>query len=537
MDNVGFWGRLRVGHKIGLIGALFLTAIVGIIASTVMWLGSTETDTVVMDVIGRQRELVTLYVRDGVLGLAGQEADARYWSNVFMESAKSLMDGGSTVLTLKKEQKVLLPPAPTQELRDMLSETITRFEELSTMVGQVSGIQRDSPAYAAKAKDILAFGMKLRERVNEVTKAYEKHYKSRLQQMIQHQVIIGGGVALLGILLSWVITRGIMTPLAAVVANAREIARGDLRQEKLRVTSADEIGQLATAFNAMQETLKEITKQTHEGTLNLNSACQEILASTQQQAASTKEHAAAVHETTTTVEEVRQAGVQISERARQVATAAEATSSAGRTGLAAVQDTTQTMDKIRDQVEAVAANIVALSEKTQAVGEIIASVNDIAEQSHLLALNAAIEAAAAGEAGRSFSVVAGEVKSLADQAKQATVQVRNILSEIQKGITGSVMLTEEAVKRVESGKKQSEVAERTIKELTETTIESVQAFQQTIATTNQQQIGYDQVTQALQEIRRASEQTAVGTSQLEKAVVNLTALSQQLRKGVERFQL
>jgi methyl-accepting chemotaxis protein len=65
----------------------------------------------------------------------------------------------------------------------------------------------------------------------------------------------------------------------------------------------------------------------------------------------------------------------------------------------------------------------------------------------------------------------------------------------------------------------------------------VHAFQQTIATTNQQQIGYDQVTQALREIRRASEQTAVGTSQLEKATSNLTALSQQLRRAVERFQV
>ena len=348
----------------------------------------------------------------------------------------------------------------------------------------------------------------------------------------------GGALGLLTIFIfAGFISSGIVRSLAAVMANAQGIARGDLRQEKLRVSSTDEIGQLAAVFNGMQETLQEITKQTHEGTLNLNSACQEILASTQQQAASTKEQASAVQETTTTVEEVRQAGAQISERARQVAQAAEATSSAGRTGLAAVQDTTQTMDKIRDQVEAVAANVVALSEKTQAVGEIIASVNDIAEQSHLLALNAAIEAAAAGEAGRSFSVVAGEVKNLADQAKQATVQVKNILSEIQKGITGSVMLTEEAVKRVESGKKQSEVAERTIKDLAETTIESVQAFQQTIATTNQQQIGYDQVTQALQDIRRASEQTAAGTAQLEKAVSGMTALSQQLRKAVERFQV
>ena len=195
------------------------------------------------------------------------------------------------------------------------------------------------------------------------------------------------------------------------------------------------------------------------------------------------------------------------------------------------------MDKIREQVEAVAENIVTLSEKTQAVGEIIATVNDIAEQSHLLALNAAIEAASAGEAGRRFAVVAAEVKNLADQAKESTVQVRSILGDIQKGITRSVMLTEEAVKRVESGKKQAEVSERTIRELADTTVESVQAFQQIIATTNQQQIGYDQVTQALQDIRRSSEQTAVGTSQLEKATSSLTALSQQLRKAVERFQI
>jgi methyl-accepting chemotaxis protein len=133
--------------------------------------------------------------------------------------------------------------------------------------------------------------------------------------------------------------------------------------------------------------------------------------------------------------------------------------------------------------------------------------------------------------------VAAEVKSLADQAKQSTVQVRGILSDIQKGITGSVMLTEEAVKRVDGGKRQAEIAERTIKEMADTTLESVHAFQQTIATTNQQQIGYDQVTQALQDIRRASEQTAAGTSQLERAVAAMTALSQQLRRSVERFQV
>lgn len=537
MENIGFWGRLSVGRKISLIGALFLAAIFGIIAYTVLEQQGRESESLVMDMAARQRELVQLYTRDVMLASQGFNAETAYWGDVYKETLDGLIDGGRVTLTLKKDEKATVPPAPTQEIRDQLSETRTRFKEVVSAAGEVLRMQPGHPAYAGKVKEMLELGMKLRSDVNIIVKTYERHFRSRVEEMIRHQLIIGSCVALLGVVLSWFITGGIVTPLAAVVAKAQGIARGDLRQDKLPIVSADEIGRLAASFNAMQEALRDITQQTHEGTLNLNSACSEILASTQQQAASAKEQAAAIQETTTTVEEVRQAGIQISDRAKLVAAAAEATGTAGRAGLQSVRDTARTMDNIREQVEALAQNVVALSEKTSAVGEIIASVNDIAEQSHLLALNAAIEAAAAGEAGRSFSVVAGEVKNLADQAKQATVQVRGILGEIQKGITSSVMLTEEAVKRVDSGKKQFETTEKTISSLTDATVESVQAFQQTVATTNQQQIGYSQVTQALQDIRKASEQTAAGTAQLEKATSNMTALSSQLRKVVERFTL
>ena len=244
----------------------------------------------------------------------------------------------------------------------------------------------------------------------------------------------------------------------------------------------------------------------------MNAAAAEIMASTQEQAASTKEQAATVQEITTTMEEVSQSGAQISDKAKQVAAAAEATSAASNAGLQAVQDTTRTMEAIREQVEEVAGNIVALSEKTQAVGEIIATVNDIAERSNLLALNAAIEAAAAGEQGNRFSVVANEMKNLADQAKESTVQVRTILGDIQKGINSSVMFTEEAVKRVESGKQQADVTEQTIRQMARTTLESVQAFEQIIGAGNQQQIGFEQVAQGMKDIRQAAGQTATATS-------------------------
>lgn len=346
-----------------------------------------------------------------------------------------------------------------------------------------------------------------------------------------------GVLLALAVAASVTIQRSITTPLGIFMQFVDRVGAGDLTQRSaLASTNGDELGRLGENLNRMVAGLRDVAGQTRSVTENLNSASAEILASTQQQAASTSEQAAAVQQTTATMEEVRQSGTQISERAKQVAAAAESTSTASASGLHAVQGVTRTMEGIREQAETVAANIVSLSEKTQAVGEIITTVNDIAEQTHLLALNAAIESAAAGESGRSFSVVAAEMKNLADQAKEATVQVRSILSEIQNGINTSVMLTEEAVKRVEAGKRETDVAEQTIRQMTGSIQESIQTFQQIVGATNQQQIGFEQVTQALQNIRQATEQTASGTRQLEKAAASLNALSQQLLKSVERYQ-
>jgi methyl-accepting chemotaxis protein len=351
-------------------------------------------------------------------------------------------------------------------------------------------------------------------------------------------IVAAAAVAVLVVsLFGFLLTRGITGPLSQVMEMSRKIAAGKLKQEKLAVGSSDEIGQLAAVFNDMVDNLRDLASRTTAVTESMNAASAQIMAATQQQAASTKEQAATVQEITTTMEEISQSGGQIAGKAKLVATSAEAASSASAAGLQAVQDTTRTMASIREQVEEVAGNIVALSEKTQAVGEIIATVNDIAERSNLLALNAAIEAASAGEQGNRFSVVANEMKNLADQAKTSTVQVRTILGDIQKGINSSVMFTEEAVKRVDSGKQQADVTEQTIRQMARTTLDSIQAFEQIIGAGNQQQIGFEQVAQGMKDIRQTAEQNASATAQLEKAVVNLNALSQELKKSVGRYQL
>ncbi len=346
--------------------------------------------------------------------------------------------------------------------------------------------------------------------------------------------IIAGAIAVAAGVL---ITRSISSRLREVTSASKRVAEGDLTGVDLQSRSRDEVGELVAAFTTMRSSLRDMAQQTRLATENVNSTAAEILAATQQQAAATKEQAATIQQITSTLEEITQSGGQIGERAKSVSTVVETSGGATQRGMKATQDTSLTMEAIRDQIEEVAENVVGLSERTQTIGEIVATVSEIAEQSNLLALNASIEAVSAGEQGGRFLVVAHEMKNLADRAKDCTVQVRTILGEVQKGINTSVMLTEEAVKRAEGGKAQAHATEATIREVTETNGQSIQAFQQIVAGANQQQIGVGQVTQGMQDIRQAVKQTAASTAQLEKAAANMNALSQQLHRAAERYKV
>jgi methyl-accepting chemotaxis protein len=185
-------------------------------------------------------------------------------------------------------------------------------------------------------------------------------------------------------------------------------------------------------------------------------------------------------------------------------------------------------------MESIARTVVRLSEQSQSIGEIIATVNDLAEQSNLLAVNAAIEAARAGEQGKGFAVVAQEVKSLAAQSRQATAQVRTILGEIQKATTAAVLATEQGHKTVETGVALSGEAGESIRQLSESIGEAAQAATQIAASSQQQMVGMDQVGIAIDAIRQASLQNVAGTKQAEVAAQNLHTLGRRLSSLIER---
>lgn len=343
-------------------------------------------------------------------------------------------------------------------------------------------------------------------------------------------------VLLSGAVIAALIHRSITSPLRDFMRFVEAVGSGDLTR-KLETVRDDELGRLGGHLNQMVASLNSVATQIGAATGNLNAATAEMQASVQQQAAGTTEQNAAIQQITSTLSEITRSGAQISERAKAVATTAEASATASKSGLQAVNETSRAMVGIREQAEKVAGNIVALTEKTRSIGTIITTVNDLAERSGLLALNAAIEAAAVGEHGQSFAVVADEMKNLAGQAKEATVEVRAILGDIQHGISSAVMQTEEAVKRVEAGKELALTAEMTINNLARSVEQSVATFEQIVAATGQQQVGIEQVTQSVHSIREASEQMAAGGKEVDRAAANLGALSSQLRGAVERYRV
>jgi methyl-accepting chemotaxis protein len=332
--------------------------------------------------------------------------------------------------------------------------------------------------------------------------------------------------------------------LQAVIAEymtfVASIARGDLTA---RLALDDEgwhddpLIVLGHSLNEMADNLRSMTMRIKEVAQHLGSTASRISAVTTQQASGASEQSAAISQTTTTVDELKTIAEQAVARAQEVASASQRTVEVSRDGQRAVFDTIGSMAHIRSRVEGIAENILALSEQTQQIGEIITTVNDLAAQSNILALNASVEAARAGEYGKGFAVVAVEVRNLAEQSRQATAQVRAILSDIQKATNATVMATEEGTKGVAEGTELASQAGEAIEQLAAVIEESTQASMQVVAGGRQQAAGVEQIAVAMQNINQVTVQGLSSTRQAEEAAQELGKLARSLTEIVEQYKL
>ncbi len=356
-------------------------------------------------------------------------------------------------------------------------------------------------------------------------------------EMARASVIGGALIAGLLVLASGLyLSRNIATPLQEITRIAERIGTGDLTVTLTPSSRTDEVGILSDTFMRMTRSLRQLMQELSEGINVLGSAGSQIVSTTAQVAASAAETATALAETSSTMEEVRKTSQLSTEKARHVADTAQATAQISATGKRAVEQSIAGINLVRDQIGAIAEAVIKLSEQSQAIGTIVASVNDLAEQSNLLAVNAAIEAARAGEQGKGFVVVATEVKSLAEQSKEATAQVRAILTDIQKATATAVLAAEQGSKAVDAGVRQSLEAGQAIEHLAQNIAIATQASTQIVASNQQQQVGIDQVALAMDSIRQASTQNTVATKQAETAAHNLNALGHKLKSLVSQYR-
>ncbi|WP_212637578.1 methyl-accepting chemotaxis protein [Desulfocicer vacuolatum] len=315
---------------------------------------------------------------------------------------------------------------------------------------------------------------------------------------------------------------------------AQKISQGNLNIEVIPKSTKDVLG---NALAAMTRNLQEQTGALKEAVNVLSSSTSEIATTVTQLAASVSETATSANETTTTVEEVRQTADLTSKKSKAVSEGAQKAQQISIDGKKATDEAIEGMGRIKIQMTSIAESIVILSEQSQAIGEIIATVDDIAEQANLLSVNASIEAVKAGEMGKGFSVVAQEIKDLAKQSKQGTKRVRAILNEIQRATGKAVMVTEEGSKTVEAGVKQAKQSGGAISTLTTSITEATQAAIQIAASSQQQLVGMDQVGTIMMDIKEACAQNDAGTRQLETAVQNLSELGQKLKQVMEWYKV
>lgn len=282
--------------------------------------------------------------------------------------------------------------------------------------------------------------------------------------------------------------------------------------------------EIARVFANVQSLMEQI-----RGTnANIRAVSTEVLAATEQQASGAAEQAAAVTQTSATVEELAQTSGQIADNASSVVNVAEKTLASAEEGMTAVAETALGIEEIRETTMQSSDRILALGERSQEIGRVLSIIDEIAEQTKILALNAAIEAARAGEAGKGFSVVAEEIRKLADSVTESTQEIGRVVREIQASTSALIMQTEKAAKKVAEGQQLANNTQQALERIVAQVEETTDAAKQISIATQQQRTASDQVVVSMKEVATVSQHAAETSRQISSAIMELNQLADSM---------
>lgn len=368
---------------------------------------------------------------------------------------------------------------------------------------------------------------------------------SRFQNLII--MLIGAGAVVYFAIQGYLLTRSIR-PLNQMSSQLLKIAEGggDL-VTRLHITTKDEIRDVADAYNKLVDGFRELVVQVQDtagkvgiAASTLHSTTEEIRQASHQTSGIMEELAAGVEnqlqdteETTATVTDMAEGMKHIALAAQDVSGLAAAANKLAAEGEQALVHTLTQMEGIRTSVDQSAQSVRALGEKASNIGAMGQIIIEIAEQTSLLALNASIEAARAGEHGRGFAVVAAEVRNLADQASNSSVEIRQFVHELQQDIVNLAGVMEQGTREVTEGMNVAQGAERAFKEIEQSVGELNGQIQSVTAATEQMNSGAGQLVHAIRRIQEVTETTAGGTQSVSAATEEQLASMEEITNSVE----
>jgi methyl-accepting chemotaxis protein len=353
------------------------------------------------------------------------------------------------------------------------------------------------------------------EPVEQAAKALiEMQAKLSLAEYSSSQVLYMAvlGIAIvslvIGVMLSAILVRTIVTPINEAVRVAGAIAKGDLTQN-VEVKSQDEAGRMLGAMKEMNERLSDIVARATEAGSSVGTGAREIAAGNMNLSQRTEEQAASLEETASSMEELTSTVRQNADNARQANQLANAARESAEYGGEVVARAVDAIDEINNS--------------SKRVADIVGVIDEIAFQTNLLALNAAVEAARAGEQGRGFAVVASEVRNLAQRSAASAKEIKSLIGESVKKVSDGAELVHQ------SGQMLSEIVAR-VKKVTDIVAEIAAASQEQAA-------GIEQVNRAVMQMDEVTQQNAALVEEAAAASCSMEEQAEILNELMGTFKI